>query len=139
MSVNITKLATAGHVDSNLATDQILAAAASKLLDQQREIDKLNGIIAPVQTQRREDGSVKQMIRDLFMRVDPRIITAVDAGLRRFVVQMQPEDLAALEKLASDPEGTALIKIMGARPINQTVAAGQLQRVSVEAEPGLRQ
>ena len=139
MSVDVAKLATTASVDPNLPTEQILAANTSKLLEQQKQTNKLNGSIATVQTQQSEDHSVKQMIRDLFMRVDPRIIAAVDAGLRRFVVQMQPQDLAALEKLANDPDGASLIKILGVRPINQTVAAGQQQRVSIEAEAGLRQ
>jgi hypothetical protein len=105
MATDVAKLAAPASVDPKLTPDQILSAAAAKLIEQQDRITKL-------EAQQREDHSAKRMIRDLLTRVDSHIPAAIDLGMASLHFRMQPQDFDALARLANQTDAGNLIRIL---------------------------
>src|ERR1700722_20412764 len=112
LSDKIGALAAPAETDPKQSTDQILAAAAAKLIDQQKQIGQLNSDVQRLKAQQLEDHSTKKMIRDLLTRIDSRLPAEIDAGITPLHFLMQPQDFAALQNLANRPDAAGLLKIV---------------------------
>lgn len=148
MADDVGKLADLAQVNPNQSTDHILAAAASKLISQQGQINHLTADLERVTAQQREDHSVKMRLRNLLSGVDSRIPTLIDAGQAKLTVRMQVHDVDALEKLLSEPDAGQLLSILDVSPVNEstinngslgTIVAGPQRTMVIEASPALRQ
>lgn len=146
MASDVRKLAEPAKVDQNLSVEQILAAAASKLLEQQKTIDRLGADLDTVKEQQKIDHGPKRKIRDLLSAINSRIVAYIDAGQLHLIFRSQPHDYDNLQALANDaPE---LLRIVNVGPIFSstinngslgTTIAGPQRGVEIEATPALKQ